>query len=97
MTTNVRKTLYRRRNAAYANQLKSETACADCHHKYPPHVMQFDHLGDAPKVADISVLVNHPSSLEKLQAEIAKCEIVCANCHADRTHQRRLKLITPGP
>jgi hypothetical protein len=50
--------------------------------------MQFDHLGD-DKDRDVATLALVPVSLARLQAEIAKCEIVCANCHAERTYRRR--------
>lgn len=46
--------------------------------------MQFDHLGD--KLFTISNA--GATSVERLLAEIAKCEVVCANCHAERTYQR---------
>ena len=50
--------------------------------------MQFDHLGQ-DKDRDVAALVLSPVSLARLETEIAKCEVVCANCHAERTHQRR--------
>ena len=59
--------------------------CADCLIKYPRWVMQFDHLRD--KKFGIGGKQNQ--GLGALLAEIAKCEVVCANCHAERTHQRR--------
>jgi len=62
--------------------------CTDCGESYPYYVMQFDHIGD-DKLENIAVLVNK-GSMPKLVAEIAKCELVCANCHAERTHQRNL-------
>jgi hypothetical protein len=43
------------------------------------YVMQFDHLGE-DKDRDIAALVASPVSLARLEAEIAKCEVVCANC-----------------
>lgn len=47
--------------------------------------MQFDHLGD-DKVAAVGQLLD--GSLDKLLEEIAKCEVVCANCHVLRTAKR---------
>jgi hypothetical protein len=58
--------------------------CADCGVEYPYYVMQFDHLSD--KEFTIGSFKN--VSIKKLLAEIAKCEVVCANCHAERTHAR---------
>jgi len=59
--------------------------CTDCGKTYPTFVMQFDHIG-SDKVKDVSKLKAHKREL--LLAEIAKCEVVCANCHAIRTHNR---------
>lgn len=71
---------------AYVDELKAATPCADCGQNFPPYVMDFDHLGD--KVDNVSVLLTKACGLEKIKAEIAKCEIVCANCHRERTHAR---------
>jgi 5-methylcytosine-specific restriction endonuclease McrA len=66
-------------------QEKKDRPCSDCGIKYPYYVMQFDHLND--KKYPISKLVNS-NNMKKLELELAKCEVVCANCHAERTHQR---------
>jgi hypothetical protein len=60
--------------------------CADCGIKYPPYVMDFDHLGD--KLFNIPA--NTELSVSKLLSEIAKCDVVCSNCHRQRTFQRNL-------
>lgn len=75
-----------RRNYEYVSTLKKEP-CTDCSKKYPSYVMQFDHLPEYQKVAGISQMKCW--SLEKIQAELKKCELVCANCHAERTYLRR--------
>lgn len=62
--------------------------CTDCGIKYPYYVMQFDHL--EPKTINVSRFVRSNRKLEDLAMEIAKCEVVCANCHAERTYQRTL-------
>lgn len=63
--------------------------CADCGIQYPPYVMDFDHLSD--KEGLVSRMVWHAST-EKLLAEIAKCDVVCSNCHRVRTHERRSQI-----
>lgn len=63
--------------------------CVDCGVKYPPYVMHFDHLDPETKTADVSQLTRSGRRIEIILAEIEKCELVCANCHAERTHQRR--------
>jgi hypothetical protein len=45
-------------------------------------VLQFDHLRD--KVLAVSELAAR-CGLERVIAEIAKCEVRCANCHARKT------------
>jgi hypothetical protein len=67
------------------NTLKS-VPCVDCGVQYPPYIMQFDHTQPG-KVDSISRLVRR-ASMPAVLAEIAKCEVVCANCHASRTYNR---------
>lgn len=59
--------------------------CADCGRQYPSYVMQFDHLRD--KHFGIGQRGRNRSR-RLLIAEIEKCDVVCANCHAERTYQR---------
>jgi hypothetical protein len=59
--------------------------CVDCG-ETDIVVLEFDHLRD--KVMDVSVLSREGYSLERIKHEIAKCEVVCANCHKRRTAQR---------
>lgn len=60
--------------------------CIECG-EADPLVLEFDHLDPKKKDAHISELVYH-ASWKRLEAEIAKCEIRCANCHRRKTaHQ----------
>lgn len=61
--------------------------CVDCGKTFPSCAMQFDHVR-GEKVDKVSNLVNAPRLL--LEAEIAKCDLVCGNCHKIRTHTRRV-------
>jgi hypothetical protein len=69
----------------YIAQQKS-VPCADCKGIFPPYVMDFDHLGIEEKLFNIGG--STAKSLKAVKAEIAKCEVVCANCHRIRTHSR---------
>lgn len=78
----------RRKQVRKLIRLAKSQPCADCGTSYPYYVMQFDHLRD--KKFNISAFVCSNRKIETLLAEIAKCEVVCANCHAERSYQRRL-------
>lgn len=55
---------------------------------YPHYVMQWDHLPQYEKTYVIAELARIHCKL-KIKKEIEKCELVCANCHAIRTHTRK--------
>lgn len=84
--SNARQTSYRVRNRAILAAAKA-LPCADCGKQYPPYVMDFDHVRGT-KVEALALLAQH-SSEARLREEIAKCEVVCANCHRERTYQRK--------
>lgn len=60
--------------------------CADCGVEYPSYVMDFDHLGDKEFNVSASILF---AGQQRIANEIAKCEVVCSNCHRERTYRRR--------
>lgn len=70
----------RRRKIAkeYIANLKAKSQCK-C--GYKGVALQFHHLGD--KDMEVSKAVSGGWSLERLKKEIAKCEIMCANCHME--------------
>lgn len=72
---------------AHVNAIKS-SPCTDCGHTFPTVCMQFDHTEDN-KEYNVSSMVMMGYSIARIDVEIAKCELVCANCHAIRTDQRR--------
>ena len=71
----------------WARGLK-EGPCVDCDHFFHPISMQWDHVG-SDKVECVSVMVAQGLSRKRILAEIVKCELVCANCHAVRTLDRQ--------
>ena len=78
---------YRKEISKYVNEIKEGNPCTDCGRFYPYYVMDFDHLEGTDKIADVNYLRNS-QKIEKLKLEIEKCEVVCSNCHRERTHQR---------
>ena len=85
----------REKNAAnYAEQrahvaaIKLASGCVDCGIKSEwPQIYDFDHRPGETKGATIALLIR-TSTIAAIDAEIAKCDIVCANCHRIRTAQR---------
>ena len=75
----------RRRNEL--DLLKSKSDCADCHCRFPPCCMDFDHLPGTNKTAPVGNL--YLARRDILNEEISKCEVVCKVCHRIRTHNRR--------
>jgi hypothetical protein len=70
-------------------RLAKSRPCIDCGVQYPYYVMDFDHRDAATKSF---ILSDVPRATSKsLMREIEKCDVVCANCHRERTHQRALK------
>jgi hypothetical protein len=75
--------------AAWGLGLKVGRPCTDCGRTFHPTAMQWDHLPGTDKVAEISTLINRRHNKSLILDELAKCELVCANCHALRSYQRR--------
>ena|ERR1019366_2542947 len=81
--------LQRRKDAARRekiNRLKM-SPCADCHVQYSPWVMDFDHRNPNDKLFCIGGHIT--IAWDKIQDEIQKCDLVCSNCHRERTHKQR--------
>lgn len=62
--------------------------CVDCRQRFPLPAMQFDHVRGTKRFNLASALALAPSK-DTLIKEMNKCDVVCANCHAIRTDERR--------
>lgn len=67
--------------------IKVERGCADCGWNENPVALDFDHRDGETKLLNIGQAVSRVS-LDRLLAEIAKCDVVCARCHRIRSHER---------
>jgi hypothetical protein len=75
-----------RASAAMLNEIR-DVPCADCGRRFLPCAMQFDHRDPATKTYEVTRIISRARSV--ILAEVAKCDIVCANCHRQRTYRRR--------
>lgn len=88
---------YVRRNKqrviAFIDQYKRARSCFDCGFsgKEFPSVLDFDHIdGGSTKKFNIGSWSRAVLSIEAIEQEMKKCELVCANCHRKRTFSRKL-------
>ena len=79
-----------RRKKEYLREIMREhksKPCADCGSEFPFYVMDFDHRDADEKCLSVSKMAQQ-MSVRRLFDEIAKCDVVCANCHRIRTYER---------
>lgn len=86
----------RRRKQAFITAYKAERGCMDCGEK-DVVVLELDHRNPAMKDERLRDAAKKNSgrtafisfSWEDLEAELAKCDVVCANCHRRRTARQQ--------
>lgn len=59
-------------------EYKKTLSCTKCGENHPA-CLDFHHKDPSTKEFSISKMASN--SIERLKAEIAKCEVLCANCH----------------
>lgn len=65
-----------------------ESGCVDCGYNKHPDALDFDHRPDEIKLFNIGFgIVSR--SWDAIRAEIAKCDVRCANCHRIVTAERK--------
>lgn len=82
---------YRSEIDAYLQKIKTAAKyCPDCGEEKQWFQMDFDHVRGVKKFS-LSRYHHHTQSLKVVQAEVAKCDIVCACCHRLRTYIRAME------
>lgn len=76
----------KKRKKEFVDALKN-VPCADCGKKFPTYVMDFDHAR-GKKNFEMSEARENNFSKARILKEAKKCDVVCANCHRIRTHQK---------
>jgi hypothetical protein len=90
---------YQRNRAAYLANMKArqqehrdrlraiklERGCADCGYNAHACALDFDHVR-GEKFMGVARMIGR--TWATIEAEVAKCDVVCANCHRVRTEER---------
>lgn len=69
---------------------KATLHCKICG-EWRPECLQFHHRNPAEKEFNVGEWIKNGVSIETLKAEIAKCNVLCANCHAVETQNQRYR------
>lgn len=73
-------------NRKTARQIKADSGCSRCEEK-DPDALDFHHLDPSKKESNITNAV-YNYSLKRMLEEIAKCIVLCRNCH-QKEHARQ--------
>lgn len=79
---------YKTRNYRFVRMVKRlvfADTCQACRVAHHPAQLQFDHVDPTTKTSTISAMCARPATIATIKAEIRKCRLVCANCHAMAT------------
>ena len=79
----------RKKVSEWWSEYKSNLKCEVCEESRP-WCLDFHHLDPSAKEGTLSQIVNSKSKAS-LELELAKCIVVCRNCHADIHHKERQK------
>ena len=77
-----------RREARALVRAAKDVPCVECGKTFHFAAMDFDHVRGV-KRGNVSTMASKTFSLETLRAEMAKCDVICANCHRIRTYERK--------
>lgn len=83
-TTKTKVAEHQRQSRAWISQYlineKAARGCSRCGESHPA-TLDFHHIDPSKKSFGLSVARCYTSSLDKIKVEIAKCEVLCSNCH----------------
>src|SRR5687768_5361247 len=72
---------WRQSMIAWIRGIKEESGCIRCGFANP-RALQFHHRDPSQKTLEIANCLRQGWGKDRLQSEIDKCDVLCANCHA---------------
>ena len=86
---------HRQEMREYLNQKKLSSGCSICGYNKCAFALHFDHINPLTKDnKGNSRAVEVSWSKERIDKELTKCVILCANCHAEKTFQKQDYLVS---
>lgn len=75
--------------AQWFQEYKATLSCQSCGFSHSA-ALQFHHRDGADKEINVTHAVRNGWSRERIQREINKCDVLCANCHAIHHYNARI-------
>ena len=69
---------------AIKHKMANPCPCGESRHQ----ALQFDHRDQSTKVSEVSSMIREMRPKAEVIAEIAKCDVVCVNCHTMKTAEQ---------
>ena len=82
-----RNALRKARNRQYIWDYLKSHSCVICGES-DPVVLEFDHIDASSKKLEISKMISCSYSIQRIEEEVSKCQVLCANCHARKTAEQ---------
>ena len=79
----------RAENTRKVQEMKVEAGCRVCGYNKSPYALQFNHINpeDKTRIKSNPRTAYHARwKMSRILEELSKCEVLCANCHAEHTH-----------
>ena len=92
---NIKKTIQHRQK--WVNAYKMSNGCSVCGYNKHPSALCFDHLPEydkhdqcksGSKAGGMFMMYHKKYSVTELIAEIKKCQLLCHNCHMEKTYNK---------
>ena len=80
----------KRANRAWFTSYKKTLSCIECGENHPA-TLDFHHVEPRKSKIKVNELVSDGHTKTRILAEIAKCVVLCANCHRKHHHNERIE------